>query len=319
MKAHELLDPDFKSFLTPGAEAWTLETLPAIRERVHATFKSREQARGESLWIKSHDGEDLRLCLYRPAAAAADGNLAVILYIHGGGFVLGCPEMADDYLADLAEALKAIIVAVDYRLAPEHPFPIPLEDCYTALGWVFAHRQTLNIDADNVVVMGHSAGAGLAAALAIVARDRGEYSIASQVLVYPMLDYRSGSAASPHQNSTTGVIGWPAQANQFCWECLRADQALDDLPIGWFSPALQDDLRDLPPTFLAVGALDLFLEEDVAFALRLSRAGVAVELHVYPGAPHMFDECPGSVSDQSALDIVRSLRRSIASALTAEG
>ena len=319
MKAHELLDPDFKSFLTPGAQAWTLETLPAIRERVHATFKSREQARGESLWTKAHDGEDFRLCLYRPAAGAPGGNFAVILYIHGGGFVLGCPEMADDYLANLAEELQAIIVAVDYRLAPEHPFPIPLEDCYTALGWVVAHRQTLNMDADKVIVMGHSAGAGLAAALAIVARDRGEYSIASQVQFYPMLDYRSGSAASPQQNSTTGVIGWPAQANQFCWDCLRADQALDDLPIGWFSPALQDDLRDLPPTFLAVGALDLFLEEDVAFAMRLSRAGAAVELHVYPGAPHMFDQCPGSVSDQSALDIARSLRRSIASALTAEG
>ncbi|WP_426157003.1 alpha/beta hydrolase [Pseudomonas sp. TSRC2-2] len=318
MKAHELLDPDFESFLTPGAQVWTLATLPGIRERVHATFQPREHARCESLWIKAHDGEDLRLCLYRPAAAP-DGNFAVILYIHGGGFVLGCPEMADDYLADLAAELQAIIVAVDYRLAPEHPFPIPLEDCYTALAWVFAHRQSLNIDADKVILMGHSAGAGLAAALAIAARDRGEYPIASQVLVYPMLDYRSGSAASPHQNSTTGVIGWPAQANQFCWECLRANQALDDLQIGWFSPALQNDLSDLPPTFLAVGALDLFLEEDIAFALRLSRAGVAVELHVYPGAPHMFDQYPGGVTEQSALDIVRSLRRTIASVLTAEG
>ncbi|WP_310405268.1 alpha/beta hydrolase [Pseudomonas koreensis] len=314
MKAHELLDPDFKSFLTPGAEAWTLETLPAIRERVHATFKSPEQARGESLWIKAHGGEDLRLCLYRPTGAVLGVHFPVILYLHGGGFVLGCPEMADDYLADLAEALQAIIVAVDYRLAPEHPFPIPLEDCYTTLAWVFAHQQSLNIDADKVILMGHSAGAGLAAALAMVARDRGEFPIASQVLIYPMLDDRSGSPAAPQQNDTTGVIGWPAQANQFCWQCLRADQALDDQQIGWFSPALQDDLRDLPPTFLAVGALDLFLEEDVAFALRLSRAGVAVELHVYPGAPHMFDQYPGCVTDQSALDVLRSLRRSIASA-----
>lgn len=314
MKAHELLDPDFNSFLTPGAEAWTLETLPAIRERVHATFKSREQARGESLWTKAHDGEDLRLCLYRPAGAAQDVHFPVILYLHGGGFVLGCPEMADDYLADLAEALQAIIVAVDYRLAPEYPFPVPLEDCYTALGWVFAQQRTLNIDADKVIVMGHSAGAGLAAALAILARDRGEYSIARQVLVYPMLDCRSGSAAAPQQNGTAGVIGWPAQANQFCWQCLRGNHALDDPRIGWFSPALQDDLRDLPSTFLAVGALDLFLEEDVAFAMRLSRAGVSVELHVYPGAPHMFDQCPGDVTDQSMLDVLRSLRRSIASA-----
>ncbi|PWB37100.1 lipase [Pseudomonas sp. NDM] len=314
MKAHELLDPDFNSFLTPGAETWTLDTLPAIRERVHGTFKSEQQARCESLWTTAHDGEGLRLCLYRPASAAREKKPAVILYLHGGGFVLGRPEMADDYLADLADELAAIIVAVDYRLAPEHPFPIPLEDCYTALGWVFAHQQALNIEADKVIVMGHSAGAGLAAALAILARDRGEYCIASQVLIYPMLDYRSGSSASPHQNGTTGVIGWPPQANQFCWQCLRGNHALDDSRIGWFSPALQEDLSNLPPTFLAVGALDLFLEEDVAFAMRLSRTGVAVELHVYPGAPHMFDQHAGNVTDQSSRDIVRSLQRSIASA-----
>ncbi|HWH87642.1 MAG TPA: alpha/beta hydrolase [Pseudomonas sp.] len=260
-----------------------------------------------------HDGKSLRLCLYQPDRTVRGNNVAAILYIHGGGFVLGQPEMADDYLADLAEELEAIIVAVDYRLAPEHPFPIPLEDCYSALGWMVAQQQTLNIDAGQVHVMGHSAGGGLAAALAILARDRGEYPIASQVLIYPMLDYRSGSAASPHENGTTGIIGWPPEANRFCWQCLRANYPLDDQRIGWFSPALQTDLSDLPPTFLAVGALDLFLEEDVAFAMRLSRAGIAVELHVYPGAPHMFDQHTGDVTDQSALDIVRSLRRSIAS------
>ena len=237
----------------------------------------------------------------------------VILYVHGGGFILGQPEMADDYLADLVEELEAIIVAVDYRLAPEHPFPIPLEDCYTALGWLFENRQVLNIDTRKLVVMGHSAGGGLAAALAILARDRGKYPIAKQVLIYPMLDYRSGTADSPLKNSTTGIIGWQPQANEFCWRCLRGNYALDDEGIGLFSPTLHADLSNLPSTFLSVGALDLFLEEDIAFAMRLSRSGVAVELHVYPGAPHMFDQNPGRVTDQSAHDIVRALRRTIAS------
>lgn len=316
MKPHELLDPAFHSFLTCDAEAWSLLTLPGIRKRVHAGFKSAEQARCQSVWAKSHDGEDLRLCLYQPRVAKQGQTCPVILYMHGGGFVLGRPEMADDYLADLAEELGTIIVAVDYRLAPEHPFPVPLEDCYAALGWIFANQQALDVDIGKLVVMGHSAGGGLAAALAIVARDRGEYPIARQVLIYPMLDYRSGSAHSPHENSTTGVIGWSPQANQFCWQSLRGTYALDDERIGWFSPALQKDLSDLPPTFLSVGALDLFLEEDIAFATRLSRSGVAVEFHVYPGAPHMFDQHPGSITDQCALDIVRSLRRSIGSALT---
>lgn len=314
MKPHELLDPAFRSFLTPGAEqAWTLDTLPAIRERVHATFKPTGQARCESVWTAASDGARLRLCLYKPDVAAQGKVLPVILYIHGGGFVLGKPEMADDYLAELAEELGALIVAVDYRLAPEHPFPIPLEDCYTALGWLFQNPHNLNIDTRKLVVMGHSAGGGLAAALAVLARDRGTYPFAAQVLIYPMLDYRTGTADSPHKNSTTGTIGWKPEPNLFCWNCLRGNHVLDDEKIGWFSPAMQTDLSGLPPTYISVGALDLFLEEDVAFALRLSRSGIAVELHIYPGAPHMFDQNPGHVTDQSARDIVRALRRAIAS------
>jgi acetyl esterase/lipase len=314
LKPHELLDPAFRSFLTPDAETWTLDTLPAIRKRVHATFKSPGQARCEHLWTTAYDGKRLRLCLYKPDVGAERKIFPVILYIHGGGFVLGQPEMADDYLSDLAEKLEAIIVAVDYHLAPEHPFPIPLEDCYTALGWLFENRQVLNIDTRKLVVMGHSAGGGLAAALSILARDRGVYPIAGQVLIYPMLDYHSGIEDSLHKNSITGTIGWQPNANQFCWSCLRGNYELDDERVGLFSPAMQADLRDLPPTYISVGALDLFLEEDVTFALRLSRSGVALEHHVYPGAPHMFDQNPGRITDQAALDIIRALRRFIASA-----
>lgn len=314
MQPHELLDPAFRDCLASGKDIWSLETLPAIRARVHATFKNPEQARGESVWTTAHDGEQLRLCLYKPDGAAQSEPCAVILYIHGGGFVLGQPEMADDYMADLAAQLGVLIVAVDYRLAPEHPFPTPLEDCYTALGWIVAQQHELNVDTGRAVIMGHSAGGGLAAALAILARDRGAYPIAGQVLIYPMLDHRTGTADSPHRNVTTGVIGWSPQANRFCWDCLRGKQTLDQQQTGLFSPSLQADLSDLPPTFLSVGALDLFLEEDVAYAMRLSRAGVAVELHVYPGAPHMFDQYPGAITEQSARDVVHALQRMIAKA-----
>ena len=314
MQPHELLDPAFRDCLASGKDIWSLQTLPAIRARVHATFKTQEQARGESVWTTAHDGEQLRLCLYRPDDAPQSTPCPVILYIHGGGFVLGQPEMADDSLADLATQLGALIVAVDYRLAPEHPFPTPLEDCYTALGWIVAHQHALSVDAGRALIMGHSAGGGLAAALAILARDRGAYPIAGQVLNYPMLDHRTGTADSPQRNDTTGVIGWPPQANRFCWECLQGKQTLDQQQAGWFSPALQADLSDLPPTFISVGALDLFLEEDVAYAMRLSRAGVAVELHVYPGAPHMFDQYPGAITEQSRRDVVHALQRMIAKA-----
>lgn len=307
MKPHELLDPEFHSFLIPGADQWSVETLPSIRERIAATYKNQQSCGYEERWITA-DSVRLRLCLYRPAATSSAALLPVILYIHGGGFVLGRPEMADNYLAALAEELKTLIVAVDYRLAPEHPFPLPLEDCYTALGWLFSDDHDLGIDSRKVVIMGHSAGGGLAAALGILARDKGQYPIAAQVLVYPMLDHRTGTSESPHHNESTGTFSWLPAPNRFCWDCHRGSYNLDDERIGLFSTSMQGDLQCLPPSFISVGSLDLFVEEDVEFAMRLSRAGVPVELHVYPGAPHMFDQNPGRITAQSRLDIVRALK-----------
>lgn len=308
MRPDERLDPAFQGLVSPGTEAWTLSTLPAIRARVHSTFKSAQRAGGEELWTTGLDAERLRLRLYRPKASTSGAALAAILYLHGGGFVLGKPEMADDMLGDLADELQAIIVAVDYRLAPDHPFPASLEDGYAALAWIFEHSRNFSLDPQRVVVMGHSAGGGLAAALSILARDRGHYPLAGQVLIYPMLDHRTGSAESPYTPPRTAGFSWLPAPNQFCWDCLRGGYTLDDHRIGLFSPALQPDLRNLPPTFISVGSLDLFLEEDVDFAMRLSHAGVAMELHVYPGAPHMFDQVAGRISTQSTLDITRALK-----------
>ena len=221
--------------------------------------------------------------------------------------MLGRPEMADDYLADLANELNVLIVAVDYRLAPAHSFPIPLEDCYAALAWIFNEGLALGVDTQKVMVMGHSAGGGLAAAVSIMARDRNEYRLAGLLMVYPMLDHRTGSTTSSADNPTTGTLSWTREANRFCWECLQGAYALDDDRAALFSPALANDLSGLPPSFISVGALDLFLEEDVAFALALSRSGVPVELHVYPGVPHMFDQYPGRQTEQLKQDITRAL------------
>ncbi|XXD92701.1 alpha/beta hydrolase [Pseudomonas sp. Z4-7] len=308
MMPDQWLDPAFRGLVASGAEQWSLNTLPAIRTRVHSGFKPEHRARCEVRWIPGPDTARLRLCLYRPKGLGPDASLPAILSIHGGGFVLGRPEMADDFLADLADELSAFIVAVDYRLAPEHSFPAPLDDCYSALAWLFENSQDLSLDPRRIAVMGHSAGGALAAALAIMARDRARFPLAGQVLIYPMLDHRTGSAQSPYPSGQTGTFSWLPEPNQFCWTCLRGGYALDDERVGLFSPALQPDLRNLPPTFIAVGSQDLFLEEDVDFAMRLSRAGVAMELHVYPGAPHMFDQVPGRIADQLTLDIVRALK-----------
>lgn len=305
MDANHLLDPVYAVFLDEPSSVWTLDNLPAIRRRVEAAWKQPDGARHQQYRTQK---DHIRLCVYRPAHSLNSARkLATLLYIHGGGFVLGRPEMADDYLADLANELSVLIVAVDYRLAPEHPFPTPLNDCYSALAWIFNEGLALGVDTQKVMVMGHSAGGGLAAAVSIMARDRNEYRLAGLLMVYPMLDHRTGSTLSPEDNPTTGTLSWTREANRFCWQCLQGSYALDDEQAALFSPALANDLTGLPPSFISVGALDLFLEENLAFALRLSTSGVPVELHVYPGVPHMFDQYPGRQTGQLKQDITRAL------------
>ncbi|RRV10172.1 alpha/beta hydrolase [Pseudomonas sp. v388] len=312
MDADRLLDPTYDFFRDEPESDWTLTGLPAIRTRIEATFPTPEHSRCEQHWSGNASGDaKVRLCVYRPEANEA-ATTPAILYVHGGGFVLGRPEMLDDYLAQLARQLNATIIAVDYRLAPEHPFPLPLEDCYSALAWIWANAGRFNLDTRRVVVMGHSAGGGLAAALTILARDRGRYGVRGLVLIYPMLDHRTGSAEEVQPNPSTGTFSWSREANQFCWACMQGEYRIDDERAGYFSPSRAANLAAMPPTFLSTGALDLFLEEDVAFALRLSRAGVAVELHVYPGVPHMFDQHPGALTDQANLDTVRALEKMLA-------
>lgn len=310
MKPEALLDPEYQVFLQPSPSEWTLAGLPLIRARVSAGIAAPNPAERQVRWARSAaEGFDIRLCIYRPAPAAAVGNLPAVLYVHGGGFVLGSPEMAHDYLRDLAQALQLVIVAVDYRLAPEHPFPTPLEDCFTALQWLYDESAALGVDPRRVALMGHSAGGGLAAALALVARDRQTRPLAGLLLVYPMLDHRTGAPESPILNETLGIIGWGREANQFCWACLHGEQTLSTRDQPLFSPALATDLARLPPSFVCVGALDLFLEEGVEFSMKLSKAGVPVELHVYPGVPHLFDFHPGQVTEQCKLDVRRALAK----------
>lgn len=247
--------------------------------------------------------------MYGPSGLKAGPAKPSIYYIHGGGFVLGKPEMADEQLAELAQFMGALIVAVDYRLAPEHPFPTPLEDCFTGLGWLFDRTESLGIDPQRITLMGHSAGGGLAAALPLLARDRGLPAVAGQLLVYPMLDCRTGTPQTPWHNPTTGRFAWTPDANRFCWACLKGHQMPDEKMLAYFSPSLATDLTGLPPTFIAVGALDLFFEEDLDYARRLSRAGVAIELHVYPGVTHMFDLLPSSQTAQSKEAVNQALKR----------
>lgn len=231
---------------------------------------------------------DVNIRIFHPDQSHDKGRYPGILHIHGGGMVAGMAAMNDAANARLAAEQRAVVVSVDYRLAPETPFPGPVEDCVAVLDWMQRYGSAINIDPARIVVTGESAGGGLAAATALIARDRAMPSLAGQLLIYPMLDPRTGSPEG-RDNPSTGEFIWTRGSNQFGWAALRGRQDIAPDRLGHYAPALATDLSALPPTMIAVGALDLFLDEDLDYAVRLVRAGVAVECHVYPGAVHGFD------------------------------
>jgi acetyl esterase/lipase len=213
--------------------------------------------------------------LHRPARTA--GPAPALLWIHGGGYVIGNAAQDDDFCRALTRKLGIVVAAVDYRLAPEHPYPTALEDCYRALGWL---AQLPGVDAGRVAIGGASAGGGLAAALAFLARDRAGVRPVLQILSYPMLDDRTIDPAL----DDTGFRLWNTASNRIGWTGYLggADPATA-------VPARRDDLAGLPPVWLGVGTLDLFHNEDLAYARRLAAAGVRCEVHEVPGAFHGFD------------------------------
>jgi acetyl esterase/lipase len=210
-----------------------------------------------------------------------------VLHIHGGGFISGTAAGNLRSNQELARAHNCVVVSVDYRLAPEVPFPGPLDDCYAALLWISRNAGELGVDPSRIVVKGESAGGGLAAMLAIAARDRGEVPLRAQVLIYPMLDDRTGSA----RKARPGIpYLWTPEANALGWSSFLGAAAGSGRPPAGSAPARVANLAALPPAFVGVGSIDLFADEDIAYARRLLSAGVPTELLVVPGAFHAFDE-----------------------------
>ncbi|BCP08010.1 esterase [Mycobacterium paraintracellulare] len=199
-----------------------------------------------------------------------------LLWIHGGGYVIGSAKQDDALCHRFTRELGIAVASVDYRLAPEHPYPAALDDCYSALTWLSSLPA---VDPHRVAIGGASAGGGLAAALALLARDRGEVVPVSQLLAYPMLDDRT--AADP---KNTGYRLWGPKSNRFGWASY-----LGSVDPQLAVPARRDDLSALPPAWIGVGTHDLFHAEDVAYAERLIQAGVSCHLEVVPGAFHAFD------------------------------
>jgi acetyl esterase len=289
MTTRHLVDPDFLPLidLLPG-NAFTREALPAIRVESENRF-AFVGAPPIAPEIKVLEGEGGPLEVYWYDPSPGTTGRAALLHVHGGGMVIGSARSMQQGPSGMAAALGIPVASVEYRLAPEAPFPAPQSDCYAALQWLAASADALGIDAARIGVIGESAGGGLAAATALMARDLGGPALAAQFLTYPMLDHRTGGEACPYANPVTGEFVWTRAHNQFGWEALRGDYAADDDRKGWFSPTLAEDLSGLPPTWIGTGSLDLFLDEDLDYALRLVKAGVPVELHSYPGAIHAFN------------------------------
>jgi acetyl esterase/lipase len=302
MDVKALLDPE----LVPAIEAFPLltlnpEVLPAMRAAIGAVPElSNAVTRTE------HLVGDVPVRVHRPVGV--EGALPCVLSIHGGGFVLGTYAMDDATFDDWCPTLGIVGVSVEYRLAPETPYPGPLEDCYSALKWAYDNADELGIDRDGIGIRGVSAGGGLAAGLGLLARDRGEVPVAFQLLDCPMIDDRQHTPSS----QLDGLPVWSRESNTFGWRSYLGNlYGTDDIPYT-AAPARADDLRGLPPTFVSVGTVDGFCDEDITYALRLNQAGVPTELHVYPGAPHGYQMAGDSaIAQQSRRDQLEWLARRV--------
>jgi acetyl esterase/lipase/3-phenylpropionate/cinnamic acid dioxygenase small subunit len=304
-------DPEIASYLAalpPGTfdfDEWTLETIGA-RRAARAALPVPAAPLTTTVFRDEQVDAAVRARIYSPPEAGPPRPC--LYWIHGGGYISGSALTVDSRLNRWVEELGCVVVAVDYRLAPEHPYPIPLDDCYTALSWTVKHAERLGIDPARVVLVGSSAGAGLAAALALLARDRGGPAVTHQVLIYPMLDDRQVTPSS----QMDGAPVWGRAANALGWRAYLGPAAEEEVP-AYAAPARAVDLAGLPPAFVAVGGADLFRDESIAYASRLLEAGVSTELHVYPGAPHGFEvlAVAADVSRRCNAEITGALRRAL--------
>lgn len=268
------------------------EFLPEIRAGFAAQFEGMKAHLPQFPDILTEDhtipaaaGQpDVAVRVYRHKDAA--GKQPGLLWIHGGGYVIGGVAQDDVLVKQMLSEVGLVVVSVEYRLSPETPYPGPLEDCYAALKWLHANAEKLGVDALRIAIAGASAGGGLTAALGLLARDRAEIPLAFQLLIYPMINDQNVQSA---EEAGSDHHIWSRASNLFGWQAYLGE-LYGQAEVPYHAAASRaENLAGLPPTFIAVGELDLFLDDDIEYAQRLLRAGVPTELHVYPGAWHGFD------------------------------
>lgn len=288
------LDPEIAQALAPMAGAMADATPPAVGDIAarRAMWEPIIGAAGTAQPIPddvktsehhttADDGARITMRWYTKDGAAPG---PAVLFFHGGGYIFGHIDLFDGPVSRYVSASGVPMLSVEYRRAPEHPFPTPLEDAYSALRWLHAHAAELGVDRDRIGVMGDSAGGGMAAGLTILARERGGPKIARQILIMPMLDDRT---TTPDSHIAPYLL-WSYDDSLTAWPALLGEAAGGPGVPATAAPARLEDATGLPPAYIEVGQLDVFRDEDAAYATKLSSAGVPVEFHLHPGAPHEF-------------------------------
>jgi acetyl esterase/lipase len=286
------LRPALDAMAGGGGPAFTLENIPLFRQAPppFPAPTDDDLRRGGAFEVTTEHvpgpagAPDVPLLICRPARVSAPAGC--LYFIHGGGMIFGDNRTGGlPGMINHAEQLQLAVVSVEYRLAPETPHPGPVEDCYAGLSWTVAHAAELGIDPARVIVGGVSAGGGLAAAVALLARDRGGPALLGQLLACPMLDDRN---ETPSSWQMAGLGVWDRTANDVGWTALLGDARGGPDVSPYAAPARAADLSGLPPAFIDVGSAETFRDEDVAYASRIWQAGGVAELHVWPGGSHGF-------------------------------
>lgn len=293
---HPLTDPQLIEGLALFEQAVpggiTLDDIPATRQFLAGLNAAMASQVPDIPGVATSDhyapGSDgapaVMVRVYQPETRPV--TLPAFLWIHGGGYVLGDVAGDDLRCKGLALSLNCVVASVEYRLAPEHPFPAPLEDCYAALKWLADNADQFGVDKARIAIGGASAGGGLAAGLGLLARDRAEVAVCYQLLIYPMIDDTNIAQAGP---DVPDAPLWTRASNLLGWRAYLNQEPGSEGVSPYAAPTRAADVSGLPPTYIGVGTPDLFRDEDIAYAQRLMKAGVSTELHVYADGFHGFD------------------------------
>jgi acetyl esterase/lipase len=311
VSTHPPFDPELRAAMAAlvGEELQPLraEDIPARRELLAQMSQASDDVLRRDGAVDLEERQipgpagapDLSVLILRPARGSGGHGgqgraLPGVYHTHGGGMVMGTSRTGADQLARWVDEVGVVAVSVEYRLAPEHPHPAPVEDCYAGLVWTGENCAELGIDPSRLIIAGTSAGGGLAAGTALMARDRGGPALSHQMLMCPMLDDRG---ITPSSQELDGEGVWDRRSNLAGWTALLGDARGGPDVSPYAAPARAQDLTGLPATFIDVGSVETFRDEDIEYAARLSRAGISVEFHLWPGGFHGFD----AMAPQTAL------------------